>query len=273
MFNFCAASHIEFLNQKTMSFGLYISAEGAHAQNYRLETIANNIANVDTPGFKRELAMQQARYTKETELGIDQEGSGTMNDLSGGVITIGTLTEFRQGKSIASGNKEDMEIVGEGFFLVQQMQTGEYFLTRSGQFDMLDDGRLVTYSGPTEFAVCDENENPITINPNEHWDIQDGNAAIVQGGEETRVGIVLPNDYYQMVKQGQNMFRSEAGYTPKEDTARLVKSGHYEGSAVDPAAEMVELIATSRIIETNVKMMQHQDEMTQSLISQVLRVS
>ena len=256
-----------------MSFGLYISAEGAHAQNYRLETIANNIANVDTPGFKRELAMQQARYTKETELGIDREGSGTMNDLSGGVITIGTLTEFRQGKSIASGNKEDMEIVGEGFFLTQQMQTGEYFLTRSGQFDMLSDGRLVAYSGPTEFAVCDSEGNPITINPNEHWQIRDGDAAIVQGGEAIRVGIVIPNDYQQMVKQGQNMFRSEAGYTPKEDTARLVKSGHYEGSAVDPAAEMVELIATSRIIETNVKMMQHQDEMTQSLISQVLRVS
>jgi len=256
-----------------MSYGLYISAEGAHAQNYRLETIANNIANVDTPGFKRELAMQQARYPKETELGIDEPGSGTMNDLSGGVITIGTLTEYRQGKSIASGNKEDMEIVGEGFFLVQQIDTGEYFLTRSGQFDMLSDGRLVTYSGPTQFAVCDDNQNPITINPNARWDVRDGDAAIMQDGEATRVGIVIPNDYHQMVKQGQNMFKSEAGFTQKEDTARLVKSGHYEGSAVNPAAEMVELIATSRIIETNVKMMQHQDEMTQSLISQVLRIS
>ena len=184
-----------------MSFGLYISAEGAHAQNYRLETIANNIANVETPGFKRELAMQQARYTKETELGLDQEGSGTMNDLSGGVLTIGTLTEFRQGKSIASGVKEDMEIVGEGFFLVQQMQTGEYFLTRSGKFDLLSDGRLVTYSGPTQFAVCDENQNPIVINPFEDWQVRDGDATFVQGGEEFRVGIVIPNDYYKMVKQ------------------------------------------------------------------------
>ena len=256
-----------------MSFGLYISAEGAHAQNYRLETIANNIANVDTPGFKRELAIQQARFTKDIELGLDEPHSGTMNDLSGGVLTIGTLTDFKQGKSIASGNKEDMEIVGEGFFLVQQMQTGEYFLTRSGQFDMLDDGRLVTYSGPTEFAVCDDTMSPIEINPMEDWSIQDGNASIMQNGEATRVGIVIPNDYRQMVKQGKNMFSSEAGFTPKEDTARLVKSGHYEGSAVDPAAEMVELIATSRVIETNVKMMQHQDEMSQSLISQVLRVS
>ncbi|MDR1492657.1 MAG: flagellar hook basal-body protein [Planctomycetaceae bacterium] len=254
-----------------MSFGLYISAEGAHAQNYRLETIANNIANVNTPGFKRELAMQQARFTKRTELGQDVEYSGTMNDVSGGVRTIGTLTEFKQGKSIASGNKEDMEIVGEGYFVVQNIQTGEQLLTRAGQFDVLSDGQLVAYSGPTQYAVCDTDLTPIVLNPNERWDVRDGDAAIIQGGDAIQVALVLPNDKFQMVKQGQNMFKCDAGFTPKEDRARSIKSGHYEGSAVDPAAEMVELIAASRLIETNVKMIQQQDQMTEGLIGRVLR--
>ncbi|MDR1957661.1 MAG: flagellar hook-basal body complex protein [Planctomycetaceae bacterium] len=258
-----------------MSYGLYLSAEGAHAQNYRLETIANNIANVDTPGFKRELAVQQARHTQRIEYGHDAPDSGSMNDVSGGVLTIGTLTEIqKQGTSMVTGEKTDMEIVGEGFFLVQHMQTGEQFLTRAGHFQKLPDGRLVTHSGSTEFAVCDMNGQPIVMTPGENWDWDSNDAGeIVEAGVHTPVALVVPQNYAKMVKQGKNMFKSEEGFTPVDTGNRKIKPRHLEGSAVDPAAEMVELIAASRLIETNLKMVQQQDDMTNGLISKVLRVS
>jgi flagellar basal-body rod protein FlgF len=217
--------------------------------------------------------MQQARFTEQTYNGQDMPYSGTMNDLTGGVYTVGTLTEFKQGKSMATGNKTDMEIVGEGFFVMQNMQTGENMLTRAGNFELLNDGRLVAYSGPTQFAVCNADMNPIVINPNERWDVRDDAAIVQAGGDVIPIAIVKPNDYFKMVKQGQNMFKSEEGFTPIEDTVRRIKPGHLEGSSVNPAAEMVELIETSRLIETNVKMINHQDEMTAGLISKVLRVA
>jgi len=254
-----------------MSYGLYVSAEGAHAQNYRLETIANNIANVDTPGFKRELAVQQARHSQRIDYGQDWPYSGSMNDIGGGVLTQGTLTAFRtQGKSMV-GEKTDMEIVGDGFFLVQNIQTGEHFLTRAGDFQVLADGRLVAQGTPNEFAICDINQQPITLNPTSRWESCDG-GEIIQDGVHTMLAVVEPNDYTKMVKQGKNMFKSEDGFTPIDMNKRRVKPGFLEGSAVDPAAEMVELIATSRLIETNLKMVQQQDDMTGGLISKVLRV-
>lgn len=256
-----------------MSYGLYISAEGAHAQNYRLETIANNIANVDTPGFKRELAMQQARHTQRILYGHDQTDSGSMNDISGGVLTAGTLTEIqKQGKSMATGEKTDFEIVGEGFFLAQHMETGEQFLTRAGHFQVLPDGQFVTHSGSTAFAICDVNGQPITIDPTAHWEASDY-GEILQADARVMLAVVVPNDYTTMVKQGKNMFKSEDGFTPLEMNKRKLKPGHLEGSAVDPAAEMVELIAASRMIETNLKMVQQQDDMSNGLINRLLRVS
>ncbi len=66
---------IERISGAAMPYGLYISAQGAFAQSQRLEALANNLANVDTTGFKRDLAVFQARYANETEHGLDYPGS------------------------------------------------------------------------------------------------------------------------------------------------------------------------------------------------------
>jgi flagellar basal-body rod protein FlgF/flagellar basal-body rod protein FlgG len=68
-----------------MPYGLYLSADGAHSQAKRLEVVANNLANVDTVGFKRELAIFQAREAEATRRGEDYFGSGSVNDVGGGV--------------------------------------------------------------------------------------------------------------------------------------------------------------------------------------------
>jgi len=260
-----------------MSYGLYISAEGAHAQEFRMRVIANNIANIETPGFKREMAMQQARHTERILLGNDWPGSGTINDVGGGVKTIGTHTEFNKLGSVQhTGIRTDVCIAEKtGWFLVQDMQSGENFLTRAGNFQILADGTLVAQSGTTRFAVLAENGDRIRIDnsPDNHWTIiEDGTIYDPAGGENQRLALVRPNVLHNMLKMSQNVYRSLDGYVPLENLDRNVRQFMLEGSSVDAASEMVEMIVTSRALESNTKLMQIQDEMSGGLIARVLRV-
>lgn len=258
-----------------MSYGLYVSAEGAHSQEFRLRTIANNIANIETPGFKRELALQMARHTERIDQGFDFPGSGSINDISGGVITVGTATQFILGKVESTQEKTDVAIDGDGFFVVQDTRTGEHLLTRAGNFQVMPDGRLMLHSGETHFSVCDRDLEPITIaDPSDPtWSIeQDG--AILEGGERTStIALAIPNNYKNMLKLGENVYRSLDGQELVAEGETRMKAFCLEKSAVNPAAEMIEMIVAARAIETNTKMMQTQDELTAGLISRVLRIT
>lgn len=260
-----------------MSYGLYVSAEGAYSQEFRLRTIANNIANVETPGFKRELAIQLARPTERIIQGDDYPYSGSINDLSGGVITVGTRTEFDAlGKIELTTNKSDVAIEGRGFFVVQDTRNGELLLTRAGNFQVLNDGRLMLQSGDAHFAVCDVDMQPIVIpDPLENdapWEItKDG--AMQQGEMRVNLALVTPNNNMNMLKLGENVYRSLDGQTPLPDAERRLWSQALEKSAVNPSTEMIEMIVATRAFETNTKMMQSQDELTAGLLNKVLSVS
>jgi len=258
-----------------MSYGLYVSAEGAHSQEYRLRTIANNIANVDTPGFKREVALQMARHTERIDQGYDYPGSGSINDISGGVITVGTKTEFMLGKVESTTNPTDLTIAddGKGFFVVQDPRNGELLLTRAGNFEILSDGHLVMQSGKGRYSVVDEEMQPIFIDVNDPtWKITD-DGAVQQADGRTNLALVRSNNYNDMLKLGENVYRALDGFTAVPQTDRKVKAFTQERSSVNPATEMIEMIVTSRAIETNTKMMQNQDEMTAGLLNKVLSLS
>jgi flagellar basal body rod protein FlgG len=156
---------------------------------------------------------------------------------------------------------------------MQNTETGENYLTRSGNFQLLNDGSLVTYSGPTKYALCDENLMPMQINPSDpNWQFSE-EGALMQGENRVNLALVTPNDTTQMVKVGENMFRSEAGHTPLPPAERNIKPGFLEASNVNPAGEMVDMIVTSRAVETNVKMIQTQDALTNGLLSRAMRVA
>ena len=99
-----------------MDYGMYVSAAGADSQTRRMEVLTNNISNVDTPGFKEELAVLQARDSRAVLDGLDVPGSGSINDLGSGVSMIETTTNFSPGTLRPTGNKWDMAIKGDGFF-------------------------------------------------------------------------------------------------------------------------------------------------------------
>jgi flagellar basal-body rod protein FlgF/flagellar basal-body rod protein FlgG len=252
-----------------MPYGLYISAEGAVAQNRRMEVLANNIANVDTAGFKRQLAIFQARYSEAIEQGSDYSGSRTINDLGGGVLVRETKTDFSPGAIRRTGLETDVAIDGDGFFQVQK--GNQIYLTRAGAFEITAEGQLVT---PDGYPVLSNDGEPIAIGPDAGpWRINDA-GGIEQDGAVTNLGIVRPPSLDQLEHVGENLFalppRVEAEPVPDEE--RQVRSGYVEQSSVRATREMMDLIECSRAFEANTTMIKNQDQMLGNLVSRALRV-
>ncbi|MCC6123428.1 MAG: flagellar basal-body rod protein FlgF [Pirellulales bacterium] len=251
-----------------MPYGLYISAEGANAQSMKLEAISNNLANVDTVGFKRELAIFQARYAEAIAGGAVVPGTGALEDLGGGVEVKGTKTDFSAGPLKNTKNPGDLAISGEGFFQVQKGE--EKYLTRAGNFQVTARGELIT---PQGYPVLNDSGQPVVLNPDEKtFEINDAGELMQKGSSPQKLALVKPESLADLVKQGENLFRCPTEVQPVPDGQRRVAAGFLEGSAVKPALEMTAMIEASRIFEANVNMIKTQDQTLGSLISQVLRV-
>ena len=248
-----------------MAYGLYISADGASAQSRRLEVIANNMANVDTVGFKRDLAVFQARYAEAVELGLQMPDTGAIEDTGGGVMFRETKTDHALGPLQRTRGRSDVAITGEGFFVVRK--GNEDFLTRAGNFLMTPRGELVTQQG---HCVQSDNGTPVVINPADpSWQFTP-NGAVRQQGLVQNLAIVKPDSLGDLVKVGENLFRPLAQTRPVAPAERHVAPGHLEMSSVQPTTELIDMIQTSRFLEANINMMKAQDEMQRGLLNRVM---
>ena len=249
-----------------MAYGIYISAEGAAAQSTRLEHLSNNMANVGTPGFKRDLAMFQARYSEATQRGLDTPGSHTINDIGGGVMIGATKTDYSAGPLKETKVPTDMAIQGDGYFQVRR--GNQTMLTRAGNFLMTSLGQLTT---PDGYSVLDESGEPIVINPDGGQWSMTPSGSVTQDGNSFNVGIVRPNSTNELAKAGENLFTSKSTPLPVPPEQRSVMQGYLEQSGVRPTQELTELIETERVFEANVNMIHFQDEVLGSLIQSVLK--
>lgn len=251
-----------------MPYGLYISAGGAMTQDTRLNVIANNLANVDTVAFKRDLAVCQARYAQAIEDGQVTPDTTGMDNQGGGVNVIETVTEFSQGPLRKTGIPTDMAIRGDGFFVVEK--EGQQYLTRAGNFRLTAEGQLVTQQG---YGVLNESMSPVFISPSAGpWDVSEG-GAVRQAGVMQNLALVMPQSYGDLVKEGENLYKPLAETIPIPPTQRSVAGEYLEGSGVQPTSEMVEMITAARLFEANTKMVQTQDQMSGNLISRILRAA
>jgi len=249
-----------------MPYGLYISAEGAQVQSRRMEVIANNIANVDTVGFKRDLAVMQSRYAEAIDRGEASPGTGTINDIGGGVQFRDTVTDFSPGPLRKTGNPTDVALQGDGFFVVRKGQ--ERLLTRAGNFRLTAAGDLVTQQG---YPVLGEGNTQITLSPAAGpWEI-DSSGAVSQDGARQELQIVNSASLGDLVKCGENLFRPLSDVRPVATDQRAVSSGTLEMSAVQPTTEMTTMIETSRMLEANLNVMKTHNEMLSGLIERILK--
>jgi flagellar basal-body rod protein FlgF/flagellar basal-body rod protein FlgG len=253
-----------------MPYGTYISAEGAQVQSLRMDVIANNLANVDTVGFKRELAIFQARLAEETARGGDYVGSGSVNDVGGGVEPAETRTDFSPGPLQETGNPTDLAIRGDAYFVVDR--GGREHLTRAGNFAFQPDGTLVTQDGA--YPVVGATGDPIQINPADTSWYVTPEGGIVQQGEIRYLALAQPDSRNDLLKIGENLFlplKAPQAIEPGQ-RGQIVASGYLERSGVEPTTEMMQLIETARAFEANASLIRTQDQMLGTLIGRVLRV-
>ncbi len=221
---------------------IYLSMSGAKATMQRQEVLANNLANVATPGFRAELSGFRS---------VPVQGSGastrvfTLESTPGYDATPGVVT--------ATGRNLDVALRGNAWLTVQALDGTEAY-TRGGSLDISADGTLTTRSGL--LALGDG--GPIQVPANSAISIAaDGTvSARSAAGVSTSVGrlkLVTPEAPLQRGEDG--LFRAEEGDLSADATARL-QDGALEGSNVNPVEAMVAMIGAARQFETQMKLLQ-----------------
>jgi flagellar basal-body rod protein FlgF len=250
-----------------MYYGLYTSAAGAGAQNHKVEVLSNNLANVNTVGFKRELAILQARDAESIERGLTSRGTGSLNDVGGGVRMNQTFTDFSPGTMQLTQIPTDLAIDAPNtFFMVEN--NGQKVLTRAGNFHVSNEGQLVTAGGDPVLAT---DGSPIQLDPALPFRFVPG-GVLEQAGDRIELALIRPKDVSRLQKAGENYFTVEKSNDLTAADDRRVKTGYIEMSGVNPVEEMVELITASRAYEANVRIIQQHDTATSELISRMLKV-
>lgn len=252
-----------------MIYGLYHSAAGMLTNEYQQGVIANNLANADTVGFKRDVATFAERLQAElagVRKGPSAEGLG---GISGGLWLGQTHTSHKEGAYEKTGNPSDVAVEGLGFLTVQQ--DGQTLLTRDGRFMLDQGGRLVSVTDGAE--VLNAGGQPIQLNPRsgplsfvdqEGWIYQNINGNDVR---ITQLGLTDVADYDALTKVGAGRFVTEPeNLTP---TYARVRGGFVEQSGVDAVPEMVNMIETARSFQINASLVSLQDQTLGRLLTLV----
>lgn len=266
--------------------GWYTGASGMNAQQKRLDAISNNLANVDTTSYKRDISVSKnfpellLRRMEDDGVYRHPFGSADVAPIIGkvglGVELNELFTDFQQGSYKPTGNKTDMSLEGKGFFAVETPYGERY--TRNGNFTIGVEGYLLNKEG---YPVLGENgrlflqDMNFTVNKNGEVWVQpisnsDADSILL---DRLRV-CTFENDRY-ISKQGSSLYKEtpfSGPAVPFEGPARpIVSQGFLETSNVNVVNEMVQMIEVNRAYEANQKTIQAEDTMMNKLWSEVVR--
>ena len=255
-----------------MDRSLFIAATGMEAQRINIDVISNNLANVNTGGFKKSRAdFQELMYQNiKTAGAVSADGSETPTgiQIGLGVKPAAVQKIFQQGDFISTGNSLDLVIEGKGFFQVSTPD-GEIAYTRAGAFKLDSEGNIVNSDG---YAL----EPSITIPANtlEMTITPDGTVSALQPGSNTsvQVGQIETAQFINpggLKALGKNLFSptgssgEAATGNPGSEGLGTINQGFLEMSNVNVVEEMVNMIVSQRAYELNSKVIQSTDEMLQ----------
>jgi flagellar basal-body rod protein FlgG len=255
-----------------MSNPLWIAKTGLDAQQNRMSVIANNLANVNTTGFKKDRAVfEDLLYQNVRQVGAQSSQDTQLPtglNFGTGVRTVATEKLFTQGTLTETGNPLHMAIEGRGFFQVL-MPDGTLAYTRDGSFARSGQGQLVTSSGyPVQPAVSIP-EGTLSISVG-----RDGVVSVITNGNTTpqQVGSVQLSDFINeagLQPVGQNLFLESAASgaaqtgTPGQNGFGSVVQGSLESSNINVVEELVNMIEAQRGYEMNSKAISAVDHMLQ----------
>ncbi|TWT73530.1 Flagellar basal-body rod protein FlgG [Posidoniimonas polymericola] len=255
---------------------LYTAATGMEALETKLDVIANNMANINTTGFKKDRANFEDLFYRQHKLpgALDSDGNITSTgiDVGLGVRVSSMQADFDQGAFQQTGNQLDFAIEGNGFFEVTG-PNGEQQYTRAGNFGINANGDLVLGSANNGYRM-----NPNINIPAEAIDVVVSNDGTVQystagsptlstAGNITLTTFINPDG---LIKLGDNLFKAsdasgnaQSGLTPGQQGVGILRQGSLEASNVEPVTELIDLITTQRAFELNSQVVQAGDQVMQ----------
>ena len=250
---------------------LWTSASGMTAEQMNLDVIANNLANVNTAGFKKSnIQFQEMMYDTDKSPGASTTDSSTSPSgvqVGYGSKPVATERNFTQGNLQQTGNTYDIAIQGSGFYKIT-LPDGTNAYTRDGSFLVNSDGNLVTNQGylVTGVGQIDPKATNVSVGT-------DGTISATVNGAAVKISPITiatfpnPQGLYSL---GDNLFQATAasgnavdGQTPGQNGIGTLSQGYVETSNVQVVEEMVNMIQAQRAYEINSKAIQTADQMMQ----------
>lgn len=243
-----------------MTHGIWASVGGMQVNEYRQSLAANNMANLNTVGFKGDLAIVRQRLSESGENpSAKMFETNPYDGLGGGSWVRPTYTNFGQGTLEQTGRSLDVALDGDGFFMVGDGDDVRY--TRDGRFARNAGGDLVLSADGGRFRVLDQTGLPINIADPSLGSVSIGlNGEVMQGSEVLgQVGLVDFADRTALKKAGQSTLKL-IGEAQRIPASAEIHGGSVESSTVDSIASLTNMIEVSRAYELNARMISLQDE-------------
>ena len=258
-----------------MNYGLYLSASGVLTNTYRQDVFANNLANVETVGFKPDMPSIRQRDPEsvEDQLGMDVSNE-IMDRLGGGVLAGTQRINFTPGSLQSTGNGLDVALTEKNqFFAVRSVnpETGQpqVTLTRDGRFTLNHQNELVTQSGLKVLSDADE---PIVVPHGAEASIGPNAQVIVDGKDVAQLQVSRVNNLGRLNKIGDGQF-AYTGQDPRSPVENIrVRPGFVETSGVDPISTMMKIVSATKAVTGNANMIRYHDALLDRAVNTLGRV-
>ena len=244
-----------------MDNAMYVALSRQMTLQRELNIVANNIANVDTTGFKVEGTMVKTEPSTGAKM-VDGPASLKF------VIDDGVTRDFSQGVLRQTGGSFDLAIEGQGFFKVETAAGERY--TRDGQFTLSPEGKLTTQAGD---AVQGEG-GEIVVNPELGPVAIAADGTVSQGAAKVgKIAVVTFDDLSSLSKTGDNQFRNTSNLQPQPASTARVHQGMLEGSNVNSILQVTRLIEISRAYESMARTIENSAELSRRSVERLGRVA
>jgi flagellar basal-body rod protein FlgG len=258
--------------------GLYVAANSLLVQEAAHDTIATNLANVSTPGYRRAVPSVESfpavlgRVASQPDLlrqGFVGQGAAVLQSLSTAEQAVPHLsarqtTDFTPGAHQQTDNPCDLALDGPGFFVVQAATSEAY--TRAGSFTLDNEGYLTTPGGHRLMGEA----GAIKVS-GRNWSVTPKGDVVCDGAVVDRVRVVDFEGKQSLSRLGDNLFAA-GDMQPVAVDEVAIRQGYIEGSNVNAVSEMVNMITALRAFETNQKVIQAVDSTLDRVINEVGRV-
>lgn len=257
-----------------MIYGLWLSATGVTTNSHQVDVIANNLANAETSGFRRQLATFRERSPEAKERGTPTApGDRLFDNIGGGQLLSPSSFDTTAGALEETGKNFDLAVAGDGYFMVRDAK-GEDRLTRNGNFIADREGNLVMATD-AKVRVLDSEKQPIQFDAATiASEVQVGADGAMAIGPQTfgKIGLFNVADEKLLRPIGGTLFKVPSSVEVSRFDGQI-ESGYLEKSNVDPAVELTKLMAAQRMLDANANLIRTQDQSIGRLVNDVGKIA